>query len=97
MARKRCCWLVPWPAGPLPLQQALPLAAGDGPVPAGILGPSALLQVDTFREVQELLQFDEAAVDYDGRPLITMRCRAASLREPVMGRASSITTQRGCQ
>ena len=90
MARKGSCWLVPRPAGSLPLQQALLLATGDGPVPAGVLGPAALLQVDTFRKVQELLQFDEAAVDYDGRPLITMRCRAASLREPV----SSTTARR---
>jgi len=48
------------------------------------------LQVDMFRTVQELLPFHAAAVDYHGRPLITMRCRAASLREPV----SSTTARR---
>ena len=78
-------------SGPLPLQQALP--------PSGVWSEVVFqddreslsrLQVDMFRTVQELLQFDEAADDYDGRPLITMRCRAASLREPV----SSTTARR---
>ena len=61
MARKRGCWLVLRPAGPLPLQQALP--------PSGVWSEVVFqddcealsrLQVDMFRKVQEL------------RPLITM-------------------------
>ena len=36
---------------------------------------------------QEMLDFDEAAVDHDERPLITMRFRAASLRELLAGRS----------
>ena len=50
---------------------------------------------DGLTPVDEVLEFDAAAVDHDERPLITMRCRAASLRELFMGRASSTTTRRG--
>ena len=78
-------------SGLLPLHHALPPSGAWSEVVFQDDRESlSRLQVDMFRTVQELLQFDEAAVDYDGRPLMTKRCRAASLREPV----SSTTARR---
>ena len=91
MARKGGCCLVFRLVGLLPLQHALPPSVVWSEVVfQDDREALSRLQIDMFRKVQELLQFDEAAVDYDGRPLITMRCRAASLRGPV----SSTTARR---